>query len=227
METCIAILDSDRSLLEQMENKLNDSGYDAFGFFREDIYRQFIIEEPVHLFVIERKDKNADGLKLLQELREKLIETPVILISGSYTSDYDRIQGFAQGCDDYLVKPFGMQEFLLRCRAILNRSWSRQHYSPRCHYRDLAIDTEKNEVSFCGKPIDVSPLQYRLLLQFLSNSGKTLSREYLIETCWKDNMSDVVTNNAIKAAIKRLKEKVFSSREEYIKAVRGVGYIMV
>ena len=135
---------------------------------------------------------------------------------------YSVVAGLDMGAEDYIVKPFRPRELLSRIRGVLRRSGGRD---AAVRIRNLTVDTEKGTVEKDGKEISLSALEYRLLLVFLNNRGRLLSRNRLLDHIW-DAAGDFVNDNTLTVYIKRLREKIEDDPQEpaVIKTVRGLGY---
>ncbi len=148
---------------------------------------------------------------------------PVIFLTAS-ADEYSVVTGLDMGADDYISKPFRPRELVSRIRSVLRRTGKRQSVIV---IGELVIDTEKGLVVRAGQQLFLSALEYKLLLVFLNNRGRVLTRSRLLEEIW-DNAGCFVADNALSVYIKRLREKIETDpqKPELIKTVRGLGYKM-
>jgi DNA-binding response OmpR family regulator len=148
-------------------------------------------------------------------------DIPVIIIS-PLDDEQSVVTGLDMGGDDYITKPFSNRELLSRVKSVLRRG-NKSRYI--LEYKDIRVDTIKGLVTKDGRELFLSALEYRLLLVFLSNKGRVLSREILLEEIW-DIGGGYVSDNTLTVYIKRIREKIEDtpSTPQIIKTVRGKGY---
>lgn len=160
------------------------------------------------------------GYPLCHTIKEQF-DIPVIIIS-PLDDEQSVVTGLDMGGDDYITKPFSNRELLSRVKSVLRRG-NRSRYI--LEYKDIRVDTIKGLVTKDGRELFLSALEYRLLLVFLSNKGRVLSREILLEEIW-DIGGGYVSDNTLTVYIKRIREKIEDtpSTPQIIKTVRGKGY---
>lgn len=158
------------------------------------------------------------GLDVLRKLRERNSSTPVIILTARETID-DRVKGLDAGADDYLTKPFDLDELCARIRALQRRSKSRA--KPIITYGDISIDPASHIVSVAGETIMISRREFALLQKLLENTGRVISREQLNQTLygWGEN----IDSNALEVHIHNLRKR-FGNK--LIRTIRGVGYMI-
>lgn len=163
----------------------------------------------------------GNGFAVCSWAREHRI--PVIFLTAS-GDEYSVVTGLDMGADDYISKPFRPRELVSRIRSVLRRTGKRQSVIT---LGDLAIDTEKASVTKDGEAVYLSALEYRLLLVFLNNRDRVLTREQLLEEIW-DCTEDFVGDNTLSVFIGRLRKKIETDPQnpKYIRTVRGLGYQM-
>lgn len=160
------------------------------------------------------------GYPLCHTIKEQF-DIPVIIIS-PLDDEQSVVTGLDVGGDDYITKPFSNRELLSRVKSVLRRG-NKSRYI--LEYKDIRVDTIKGLVTKDGRELFLSALEYRLLLVFLSNKGRVLSREILLEEIW-DIGGGYVSDNTLTVYIKRIREKIEDtpSTPQIIKTVRGKGY---
>ncbi len=164
-----------------------------------------------------------DGLSLIERLREEKISFPIIVLSAKRALD-DRVKCLQRGADDYVGKPFAFSELLARLQAVLRRVRGAAEPT-RLEVGDMLLDRLSREVRRAGKRIDLQPREFALLEQLMRNTGKVLSKTFLLERLW-DYSFDPQTN-VVDVLVCRLRNKVdkeFSSK--MIHTLRGVGYVL-
>ncbi len=163
---------------------------------------------------------DGDGLSLLRELRDAGDTIPVIIITARYEVD-ERIKGLEYGADDYLTKPYSLDELAARLRAVLRRHEGRASNILECGR--IRMDPLSMSTSIDGKEIDLSPMEFRLLRAFLQQAGKIQTRDSLLQALCGDGTEEVASN-LLDVHIHHLRKKLGSER---IKTVRGLGYIFM
>ena len=161
------------------------------------------------------------GLEVCKKLREHGKDCPIIIISSRGETD-DKIRGLDSGADDYLPKPFSLQELMARIRAVSRRNESLQ--KPNLELDDILIDYNKLKLTRAGKTIDLSPKEFRLLEYLVRNKGKVLNRCEILENVW--GSGEMMFSKAVDVHVSNLRNKLNSGfPKKLIKTVRGTGYI--
>ncbi|BAO44749.1 response regulator [Thiolapillus brandeum] len=163
---------------------------------------------------------DGDGLEFLRELRQSGCNVPVIVITARYQVE-ERIKGLEYGADDYLTKPYSLDELAARLRAVLRRQKGRASNILTCG--DIYMDPLAMLTRIADEPVDLPPMKFRLLRAFLQQAGKIQPRESLLQALRGDGAEDVASN-LLDVHIHNLRKKLGSER---IKTVRGLGYILV
>ena len=173
---------------------------------------------PFSLMILDLGLPGQDGLTVLREARAQKMHLPVLVTTARDTVQ-DRVQGLDAGADDYLVKPYDLDELSARIRALLRRSSGRSE--PTIERGKLLIRPETREVFFDGQPVLLSSKEYALLVALADRPGVVLSRGQLEEKLY--NWDSTVGSNAIEVHIHHLRKKLSN---DAIKTVRGVGYLL-
>jgi len=221
MKAQILIVEDDQDLLELLEHRLEKDGYETLGFLSTKNVRAALKEEAIDLIIMDRQLPDVEGSEYISMLREQGMEVPVLYLSAK-GSKYHIQEGFLRGGDDYMVKPFEMQELLLRVGAILRRT-KVDVGEKLVSFRDIDLDLKSREVSIENRPVELTKLEFDLLYTLIKNQGTVLKRDYLLKHVWGKN--GLHQNRTVNVAINRLKEKIDAENiKAYIKTVRGVGY---
>jgi DNA-binding response OmpR family regulator len=181
------------------------------------------LNQPYDLIILDRMLPNVDGLEILQQVRKNNIHTPVLFLTAK-DKVLDKAAGLNAGADDYLVKPFAFVELVARVRALLRRPTAAQ--SPTLVYEDLTLDPHTCLVSRVNTPIDLSQKEFALLEYFMTNPGRPLSKDTLIEHVW--NYDADILPNTVEVYIGYLRNKIdkpFKKSPKLIHTKRGFGYI--
>jgi DNA-binding response OmpR family regulator len=165
-----------------------------------------------------------DGLEILRALRQRRMETPVLVLTARDSLE-DRVTGLDAGADDYLVKPFAFAELLARIRALVRRG--RVADAPRLGVGDLEMDLVTRKVLRGGKPVDLTVREFELLEFLMRYQGQVVSRETLARDVWKETARTTPLDNVIDVHIARLRRKVdLEQSVKLIHTVRGVGFML-
>jgi two-component system OmpR family response regulator len=163
-----------------------------------------------------------DGYTLLEKLREQDSHTPVLMLSARGES-VDVNRGLLLGADDYVRKPFGLEELVLRAKALLKRVTPEND----AHYiiaGPITIDEDRYEVRFHGELIELSKTEYRLLIELATNAGRVLTKEYLLENVWGIDFHN--NSTVVDTYISYLRKKLHKDGFEGIRTVRGIGFTL-
>ncbi|MBW2154978.1 MAG: response regulator transcription factor, partial [Deltaproteobacteria bacterium] len=164
-----------------------------------------------------------DGLSLIDELRNRGINTPVMILSAKRSLD-DRIKGIQSGGDDYLIKPFAFSELLVRVQALIRRSTGTVDPS-KLTYRDLSLDIFKHEVHRSDKKIDLPQREFALLELLMRNAERTVSKTMILEHIWNFNFDP--QTNVVDVLVCRLRNKIDKDfHQKLIHTIRGIGYVL-
>jgi len=179
--------------------------------------------EPYDTAIIDIMLPKLDGLTLIEELRRKRINTPVIILSAKRSID-DRVKGLQTGGDDYLTKPFSFSELLARVQALIRRA-SRAAEPTVLSVGDLSMDLLTREVIRTGTRIELQPREFALLEYLMRNVGRVISKTMILEHIWDYNFDP--QTNVVDVLVCRLRNKVdrdFDAKMIY--TIRGVGYVL-
>lgn len=214
----LLVVEDDPDLSEQLVDSLRDAGYavDLTGDGEEAL---FLGEtEPYDAVVLDLGLPNVDGMTVLERWRDSGCAMPVLILTARDRWS-DKVAGFDAGADDYLAKPFQVEELLARLRAVIRRSGG--HASPVIDCGRVSIDTRASRVTVDGNPVKLTGQEYRLLAYMAHNLGKVMSRTELTEHLYDQDFD--LDSNTIEVFIGRLRRKLAS---DVIETVRGLGYRM-
>ncbi|WP_326770275.1 response regulator transcription factor [Streptomyces sp. NBC_01591] len=176
------------------------------------------------LIVLDVMLPDTDGFAVTRELRAQGFYTPVLFLTAR-TEVEDRIIGLSSGGDDYVTKPFHVQEVLLRVRAILRRSsapTTSPARQPALRYADLTLDQEAHEVRRAGQPAQLSPTEFRLLVCLMSHPERVLQKREILQQVW--NYGFAGDTRIVDTYVKNLRRKIDRTEPALIHTTRGVGY---
>ncbi len=220
MKEIILIVEDEEDILDLMEYHLLKEGYDVITCVDTSNVQYILDEEDIALALMDRNLPNEEGSEYVAKLRKEGYNFPVIFVSAKNSSE-DIVEGFEHGGDDYITKPFNIEELKARVKALIKRTKKEQDVFV---YKDITYDSLNKTFSIDKKEIKLTQLEHDLLLEFVKNPNVLLSRETLLERVWKDGSNK--QPKTVNVAIKRLKEHIDPMGEKnYIQAVRGEGYI--
>jgi len=220
MNTTILIVEDEEDILDLMEYTLSKEGYDVITCIDTTNVKNILDEEDISLILMDRNLPNVEGSRYISSLRLEGYNHPVIYVSAKDSSD-EIVEGFESGGDDYITKPFNLNEFKARVKALIKRT---QKVQDILKYKDIIYNAQNKIFNIAGKDIKLTHLEHDLLLEFMKNQNILLSRDVLLEKVWRDSLSK--KSKTVNVAIKRLKEHIDPSGEKkYIQAIRGEGYI--
>lgn len=183
-----------------------------------DVARQ----QGFDVWIIDRMLPGRDGLTLIRDLREAGDETPALVLSALGEVD-DRVQGLRSGADDYLAKPFAVDELLARLQVLHRRASSVADVATRLQVGDLGMDLLQQEVTRAGKIIPLQPREYKLLEYMMRHAGQVVTRAMLLQHVWGYNFDP--QTNVIDVHVSRLRQKIDKDfAEQLLRTVRGAGY---
>ena len=220
MNNTILIVEDEEDILDLMEYTLEKEGYDVITCIDTSNVRDMLDEEDISLMLMDRNLPGVEGSRFISSLRSEGYNVPVIYVSAKDSSD-EIVEGFDSGGDDYITKPFNLNELKARVKSLIKRTSKVQDI---IKYKDILYDSSTKTFTIEDSPVKLTHLEHDLLLEFIKNQNILLTRDILLERVWKDSVNKQL--KTVNVAIKRLKENIDPSGEKnYIQAVRGEGYI--
>lgn len=218
----ILIVDDEPSLLGQLKRTLQGQRYMVETAVDGEEAMDKLFETPFDLIILDIMLPKRDGLSVLQEIRQAGMITPVLMLTARGEID-DKVKGLNLGADDYLAKPFSLDELLARVRALLRRSGSQA--DSVLQVQDLRLDTVSREVTKGGKRVELTPREFSILEFLLYNKNRVVPRFSLAEHVWGDAFDPFSMSNFMDVHIKNLRRKIGDSGHgTIVRTVRGVGY---
>ena len=210
------MVEDDKLLGNGIYTGLRQEGY-AVDWVRDgEAAETACLNEEYDCMVLDIGLPRRSGLEVLEHVRAKGNDTPVLMLTARDTIN-DRITGLDHGADDYMVKPFDLDELHARVRAVMRRRTGRS--SPVLVHGDIELDPSAHTVKKAGELVDLSPKGFAILHSLMENKGRVMSRSRLEESLysWKDE----IESNAVEVHIHHLRKKLGN---ELIRTIRGVGY---
>jgi len=220
MNKTILIVEDSEDILDLMEYTLSKEGYDVITCIDTSNIKDILNEEDISLILMDRNLPTIEGSIFISKLRQEGYNHPVIYVSAKDSSE-DIIEGFDRGGDDYITKPFNLNELKARVKALIRRTQGTQDI---IKHKDIIYNSANRVFNIGENEIKLTHLEHDLLLEFMKNKDILLTREILLERVWSDSLNKQL--KTVNVAIKRLKEHIDPTGEKnYIRAVRGEGYI--
>lgn len=161
------------------------------------------------------------GLEVLRRMRGEGLAMPVLLLTAKDATE-DKVSGLTLGADDYVTKPFSLDELVARVRALLRRGTAPTG-GPRLVLADLELDEDSHEVTKAGERVALSPTEFNLLRHLLANPGRVLSKTQLLEAVWGYDGGDP---NVVESYVSYLRRKIDTTEPRLLHTLRGVGYVL-
>lgn len=214
----LLLVEDDTALGEGVRTGLLQEGY-TIDWLQDGVSALHALQqESFDLVVLDLGLPRLDGIELLKRLRAGGSAVPVLILTARDATE-DRIAGLDAGADDYLIKPFDLNELKARLRALLRRSAGRARVL--IEHAGVSLDPATQQVSYQGKAVTLTPKEYVLLHELLAQPGKVFTRERLTQLLY--GWDEEAESNTLEVHIYHLRKKLFS---ELIRTVRGIGYLV-
>lgn len=223
MKAKILIVDDDKTLLHFLTEYLEQEGYAVAGADRGIKALRLFYDEQPDIVVLDVMMPGMDGWEVCARIRE-LSDTPVVLLTAK-TSEGDKLRGFRLGVDDYITKPFSLAELAARIQAVLSRTAKQVVDQPTLFKSGgLTVDMRKREARLAGKPLHLTPTEFRLLATLAQHAGEAVAHEQLVKAVWGADRRG--SSSVLRRYISRLRKMIEDdpSRPMLLITVRGFGY---
>ncbi|MEW2183377.1 response regulator transcription factor [Streptomyces cellulosae] len=222
----VLVVEDDASIRTLLTSALTAAGYGVLSAAGGQEALALALDRRPHLIVLDVMLPDTDGFRLTRELRARGVYTPVLFLTARGDVE-DRIIGLSSGGDDYVTKPFHIQEVLLRIRAILRRSnapASVTGAAPALRYADLTLDEATREVRRGDRSVRLSPTEFRLLACLLAHPERVLEKAEILQQVWQYDFSG--DTRIVDTYIKNLRRKIDRTPPALVHTARGVGYCL-
>ncbi|WP_213578286.1 response regulator transcription factor [Rhodococcus sp. USK13] len=225
VEARILVVDDEPNILELLSVSLRFQGFEvataSSGSAGLDTARTFRPDAVI----LDVMMPGMDGFGMLQRLRADGVHAPVLFLTAKDAVE-DKISGLTLGADDYVTKPFSLEEVVTRLRVILRRSGkvSVEEQSARITFADIELDDDTREVWKAGELVSLSPTEFTLLRYFMVNAGTVLSKPRILDHVWNYDFGGEV--GVVESYVSYLRRKVDTGETPLIHTLRGVGYVM-
>ena len=224
-EARLLVVDDEPNIRELLSASLRYAGFEVAT--APDGQHALAVAEQFRpdLLVLDVMMPGLDGFGVVRRLRQSGRHTPVLFLTARDAPE-DKVSGLTLGGDDYVTKPFSLDEVLARIRAVLRRSQTVQQadQAPRLTFADIELDEESHEVLKAGKLVSLSPTEFKLLRYLMTNAGRVLSKAQILDHVWNYDFNGEA--NVVESYISYLRRKVDTVDPRLIHTLRGVGYVL-
>lgn len=217
----ILIIEDEQSIALGLKDDLELEGYEVEVRGDGESGIECVREGEFDLILLDVMLPGKDGYEVCRDLRLSGIDTPIIMLTAK-GQETEKVLGLELGADDYITKPYSSFELRARIKVALRRGTERE--SEIYRFGDFEVDLVRFEVRRKGQPIEMTPLEFKLLVAFIRNRGRALSRDRLLDLAWGTDA--FVTDRAVDTKVGNLRKKIEEdpSSPQYIVSVRGLGY---
>lgn len=225
MASLILVIDDDEKITSLIRRSLAFEGYSVITAANgSEGLKQLLTHEP-KLIILDVMMPQLSGWEVIQRIRDGGITIPVLMLTAKDEVG-DRVKGLNLGADDYLVKPFALEELLARVRALIRRNTeTKDNISIRLKFQDMIMDLDSREVFRSGRLIELTTKEFELLHLFMENPRRVLSRDTIMERVWGYDFSG--ESNVLEVYVAMLRQKTEEGGEpRMIQTLRGMGYVL-
>jgi two-component system OmpR family response regulator len=219
----VLVVDDEPSIVDVISMALRHQGFGvAIAADGKQALAQVRSWRP-HVMVLDVMLPDMDGFEVARRLSAEHAGVPILFLSAR-DNTADKVRGLTTGGDDYVTKPFSLEELLARLRNLLRRTGAFDQRSSRLTFADLELDEDTREVARSGRPIELTPTEYRLLRYLMLSPRKVLTRAQLLDHVW--NYDFVGDARVLETYVSYLRKKVDAEGPALLHTVRGVGYTL-
>jgi DNA-binding response OmpR family regulator len=218
----VLLIEDDKALNTSLKTSIEHEGYAITPFLDgKDGLRHLLLNAMDYdLVIVDWMLPGKSGVEICREARERGVAIPILMLTGKDATG-DKVNALDSGADDYLTKPFSLDELLARIRALLRRP--KQSLQTEITSGDLVLNTATRKVMIAGKEVPLTLKEFNILEYFIRNPNKVLTRDEVLDHVWDYNFSSL--SNIMDVHINNLRKKLKkNTHNNYIETVRGVGY---
>ncbi len=218
----ILVVDDEREIRRCLELSLEEKGYTVLAAESGEKALELLQQSPADVAIVDLLLPGIDGIELTKSIRQ-WSTLPIIILS-AIGDDKKKVEALETGADDYVTKPFSIEEVVARIRSVLRRVVGSKDVNPILSYGDLVIDFEHREVSLNDEPIKLTPMEYELLKYMVQNAGRVLTRRMLLTAVWGPGHED--DTQSLRVLVRQLRKKIekIPAKPCFILTDPGVGY---
>lgn len=220
----LLFVEDDRDLLKSLLFYFNDLGYTCEKARSLEESQEKILMYTYDCIVLDISLPDGSGLEIVKYIKQQNLDVGVLILSANSNLDY-KLKGLDLGADDYMTKPFHLSELNARVKSIIRRK--KQGGKNAIDFNEISIDTEAKEVRVHGEIVRLTKKEYDLLLYFMFNKNKVVTKSSISEHLWGDFMDQTDSFDSVYSHVKNLKKKLKDKGSvDYISSLYGVGYLM-
>lgn len=216
----ILVVEDEEDMLHGLQHNLEYEGYRTLSASSGRDGLEKALTAAADLIVLDVMLPELNGFDMLRELRDRKVKTPVILLT-SKSLESDKLTGFSLGADDYVTKPFSIQELLARVRAVLQRTKKGADHDATFRFGDVEVDFEQHVVTCKEKPVTLALKEFEILQLLVQHRGEIVSREQMLQEVWGYTPGNFPETRTVDNHIAKLRHKVGA---EFIETVPKLGY---
>ncbi len=225
-EATVLVVDDETNIVELLSVSLKFQGFEVYTASNGSSALDKAREVKPDAVILDVMMPGMDGFGVLRRLRADGIDAPALFLTAR-DSLQDKIAGLTLGGDDYVTKPFSLEEVVARLRVILRRSGRgavEEVRSSRLTFADIELDEDTHEVWKAGEPVSLSPTEFTLLRYFIINAGTVLSKPKILDHVWRYDFGGDV--NVVESYVSYLRRKIDTGEQRLLHTLRGVGYVL-
>ena len=219
----VLVVDDEPNIVDVISMALRYQGFDVASAASGTSALAEVKAFRPHLMVLDVMLPDMDGFEVADRLGAQRAQVPIIFLTARDSTE-DKIRGLTSGGDDYVTKPFSLEELVARIRTVLRRTGAAAPESARLTFEDLELDEDTMEVTRAGDPIELTATEYRLLRYLMLNPRRVMTRAQLLDHVWDYDFGG--DSRVLETYISYLRKKIDSDRPPLIQTVRGVGYAL-
>jgi two-component system OmpR family response regulator len=222
-EARLLVVDDEPNIVELLSASLRFAGFEVEtapgGLEAVELARTYRPD----LLVLDVMMPGLDGFGVVRRLRQEGVRTPVVFLTAKDGTE-DKVQGLTLGGDDYVTKPFSLEEVVARIRAVLRRVSTSPQAATQLAFADIELDEDTHEVWKNGALVPLSPTEFKLLRYFMQNTGRVLSKAQILDHVWNYDFGGEA--NVVESYVSYLRRKVDTTEPRLLHTLRGVGYVL-
>lgn len=222
-EVKLLVVDDEPNIVELLSMSLRYAGFEVETAVNGNDAVKAAQSFRPDLILLDVMLPDLDGFDVLRRLRGEGAKVPVLFLTAKDATE-DKVKGLTIGADDYITKPFSLEEVIARIRAVLRRVGGDSAQSSRLTFADIELDDDSHEVWKNGELVALSPTEFKLLRYFMSNVGRVLSKAQILDHVWNYDFGGDA--NVVESYVSYLRKKVDTTEPRLITTLRGVGYVM-
>ncbi len=222
-EASLLVAEDELNIRELLCTSLRFAGFEVFPAANGAEAVQVATTHHVDLAVLDVMLPDIDGFSVTRQLRDRGAQMPVVFLTARDATE-DKVKGLTVGGDDYVTKPFSLEEVVARIRAVLRRTRVDERATPALRVADLELDEDSHEVTRAGRVIEVSPTEFKLLRYLMLNNGRVLSKTQILDHVWDYDFRG--EPGIVESYISYLRRKIDADSPPLIHTKRGIGYVL-